>query len=99
MATVTVVTDVFLELGRAVATALGSPDVRMSVIPRAVGELKEAEVRESARTAFQDIMNQLFAPTPQSSEVSGDRVPRILEFSGSWEEVNDYFYGQRWTDG
>jgi len=99
VATVTVVTDVFVELGRAVATALGSPDVRISVIPRPVGELKEAEVRASARNAFQDIMNQLFAPRVQSSEISADRVPRILEFCGSWEEINDYFYGQRWTDG
>lgn len=99
MTTVTVVTDVFLELGREVATALGLPDVRMSVIPRAVGELREAEVRERARNSFQDIMDQLLAPRVQSSEVSADRVSRILEFSGSWEEINDYFYEQRWTDG
>lgn len=100
MATVTVVTDVFLDLGKEVATALGSPDVRVSVIPRAVGELKEAEARATARNAFQDIVDRLFAPAGvQSSESPENRVPRVLEVSGSWEEINDYFYRQGWTDG
>ncbi|MBI3916335.1 MAG: hypothetical protein HY322_04945 [Betaproteobacteria bacterium] len=100
MPTVTVVTDVFLDLGRAVATALGSPDLRTSVIDRPLAELREAEVRDKARNAFQDITSQLFAAAKeQSVSVSGERLPRILELSGSLEEVNDYFYAQRWTDG
>lgn len=71
----------------------------MSIIPHSVGELQEAEVKERAGKAFQDIMNNLFAPKMQSLDVSVDSIPRILEVSGSWEEVNDYFYAQGWTDG
>lgn len=99
MATVTVVTDVFLELGREVAAALGSPGIRTSVIPHPLGELKRAEVEERARKAFRDIMNNLLAPRSERREVPAERIPRTLELSGSWEDVNDHFHRQGWTDG
>lgn len=71
----------------------------MSVIPRSVGELKEEEVKQSAREAFRDIVNKLFAPKIESLDVSASSIPRVLELSGTWEEVNDHFYEQGWTDG
>ena len=99
MPTVTVVTDVFLELGKEVAAALGSPGVGMSVIAHPLGELKPAQVRQRARKAFPGIMRSLLAPQAGGREIATEDLPRVLDLSGSWAEVNDYFYAQGWTDG
>lgn len=100
MSTVTVVTDVFLDLAREVAGALGAPEVPISVIPHPFGELKEEQVGQRARRAFSDIIGRLLRAKTQLPAASGeDAVPRVLDFSGSWEEVNDYVYAQGWGDG
>lgn len=99
MPTVTVVTDAFLELGKEVAAALGAPGVAMSVVAHPLGELKPAEVRARAREAYPDIMGKLVTPKPGLREGEAREVPRVLEVSGSWKEVNDYLYEQGWTDG
>ena len=99
MPTVTVVTEVFLELGREVAAALGSPGVAMSVVAHPLGGLKPAAVKARARNAYADIAAKLLAPKPGARETASGELPRVLELSGSWAEVNDYFYAQGWTDG
>ena len=95
----TVVTDVFLELGQEVAYALGAPDIQLSVIPHPLGELNQFEVEARSNTAFRDIMAKLLAPRTQRLQDTVQRAPDVLNLGGSWEEVNDYFYEQGWTDG
>jgi hypothetical protein len=97
--TVTVVTDVFLELGKEVAAALGSPGIGTSVIARPLGELKPQEVRKRARRASPGIVSALFASKMSGSTVGAVELPRILELPGQETEVNEYFYAQGWTDG
>src|SRR4029077_7174928 len=64
-----------------------------------LGELKESEVIARSGQAFPEIMHQLLAPHAQRTDSSDIYVPRIVPLSGSWEDVNDYFYAQGWTDG
>lgn len=95
----TLVTDVFLELAREVAAALGMPQVRMAVIPHPLGERKPDEVEALGRRAFQGVMDALMAPRVDTVSLSAERTPRTLDLSGTWESINEYFYTQRWTDG
>ena len=99
MPTVTVVTDVFAGLGREVAAALGSPDAVMSVIPHPLGELKQPEVETRSRAALPDIMKKLLAARTGPAAALSNDLPREADVSGSWEDINDYFYRQGWTDG
>jgi hypothetical protein len=71
----------------------------MSVISHPLGELKDAEVRARAKGAFPDIMKRLLAPRSQSPLKSDEAMSRKLKVSGSWEEINNYFYEHGWTDG
>jgi len=93
------VTDVFRELGSEVAAALGAPNIRTSVIPHPLGELKREEVREVSRKAFPDIMRNLLAPKAELHEDAEESVAQALPLSGSPEQLNDYFYEHGWTDG
>ena len=99
VATVTVVTDAFLDLGREVAAALGAADIGIAVVPHPLGELQREQVVERARRAFPDIMRALQAPGARTAAPSSDTQPRVLELTGSWEKINARFYAAGWTDG
>jgi hypothetical protein len=71
------VTDVFLELGREVADALGARNVRTSVIAHPLGELKQAEVRERSGKAFADIMRNLLAPAEKRPDEAANDVAQM----------------------
>ena len=92
-------TDVFLELGREVANALGAHNVRTSVIAHPLGELKQAEVRERSGNAFADIMRNLLAPAQKRLDDAVDAVAPMPPQTASSDQINDYFYAQGWTDG
>jgi hypothetical protein len=93
------VTDVFLELGREVADALGARNVRTSVIAHPLGELKQAEVRERSGKAFADIMRNLLAPAEKRPDEAANDVAQMPPERASPDQINDYFYAQGWTDG
>jgi hypothetical protein len=99
VATVTVVTDAFLDLGREVATALGAADIGIAVVPHPLGELQREEVAERARRAFPEIMSALQAPGARTATPSAETQPRVLDVTGSWDEINVSFYAAGWTDG
>lgn len=97
--TVTVVTDAFLDLGAEVAAALGAPGIAIAVVPHPLGELKREQVVESSRRAFANIMSTLREPRERTAAASPDTKARVLDLTGSWERINDYFYTEGWTDG
>jgi hypothetical protein len=99
VATVTVVTDAFLDLGREVAAALGAAGIGIAVVPHPLGELKREQVAERARRAFPSIMIALQTPGARTATTSPGTKPRVLALTGSWEEINTYFYAEGWTDG
>jgi hypothetical protein len=88
-----------VDLGREVADALGAPEVRTAVIPHPIGGLNAQEVEERSRSALRDVMEKLTAPGVDASIAIREETPRMLDVSGSWEDINTYFYTRRWTDG
>jgi hypothetical protein len=88
-----------VDLGREVADALGAPEVRTAVIPHPIGGLNAQEVEERSRSALRDVMEKLTAPRVDASIAIREETPRMLDVSGSWEDINTYFYTRRWTDG
>ena len=99
VATVTVVTDAFLDLGAEVAAALGAPDIGVAVVPHPLGELKREQVVETSRRAFANIMVALRQPRERAAAAPSETMPRMLDLTGSWERINDYFCTEGWTDG
>jgi hypothetical protein len=98
VATITVVTDVFEELSKEVACSMGAANIRMAAITHPLGELKEHEVKARAKKYAGKIIATLMAPANiDRNDVVARATP--LPPLRSAEEINDYFYGQGWTDG
>lgn len=92
-------TDAFAELGKEVSTALGEPDMATAVIAHPIGGLSPSEVEARSRRALDEVLAKLTASRARTGAHPAKNTPRILDLSGSWEEINDYFYARRWTDG
>ena len=99
MPTVTVVTDVFLDLCLEVAQALGFPNLRVVVIPHPLGELRQNEVERRSKSIAPDVVKSLRASAGVVGSGEDEETPGVLEIPGGWDELNDYFHARRWTDG
>jgi hypothetical protein len=62
VATATICSDEFAQLGQAEAAALGMPSLPIVVVPHPVADLKAPEVRSLAETVFPDIVRALTQP-------------------------------------
>src|SRR5262249_54429094 len=98
VATITVVTDVFEELSKEAAGSMGAANIRMATITHPLGELKEHEVRARAKKNAGKIIERLMAPANIDRNDTAARAMPLPPLRSA-EEINDYFYGQGWTDG
>jgi hypothetical protein len=88
-------------LGQAAATSvgLGMPNMPFATIPGHPGVQSVEELRANVRnvTTQQVIENLLTQPALQ--EFAPEPSAREIAFSGTFEEVNAYFYEREWSDG
>jgi hypothetical protein len=88
-------------LGQAAATSvgLGMPNLPVATIVGHPGAQTVEEVRAHAArvTAAEVIANLLVQPDEVT--LAPEPGSRDIVFSGSFEDVNDYFYDQEWSDG
>jgi hypothetical protein len=88
-------------LGQAAATSvgLGMPNLPLAMIPGHPGVQSNEELRANviAVTAKQVMENLLVQPDVQ--ELVDEPGAKDIVFSGTFEEVNDYFWEKEWSDG
>lgn len=88
-------------LGQAAATALGlgMPNMPVAKIVGHPGAQSSEEIRRfAAEVTAADVVANLTVQ-PDTIELGTDPGPHDIVFSGTWEEVNDHFYEQEWSDG
>jgi hypothetical protein len=88
-------------LGQAAATSigLGMPNLPVATIVGHTGAQAVPEIHANVRevTAQQVIENLL--KQPAEHEMTTEPGARDIVFSGTFEEVNEYFYEREWSDG
>ncbi len=97
-----ITTTGFTELARLAGKASGFQGLRISEYPGPVGIHTPEEIRENvAKVLFDQIIAGLTG-SPQVGKVTASSTvwkPRAIVFSGTFEQVHDFFDGQGWTDG
>ena len=96
-----ITTTGFTNIARAVAKAEGMAGLRIGEYPGAVGvHADELVVKNVEEVLFGRIVDCLTKPVagemPASSAAAGSAGEIVFE--GSFEEINDYFRAQQWTD-
>jgi hypothetical protein len=93
------VTDAFAPLAREIAAALGVPQLNMVVMPHPLGDMAVEGVIARSRQLLPEVKAKLAASSTGSASALDEVLPRVLAIPTSWEEGNDHFHRQGWTDG
>ena len=98
---IAIVVPMFRNQGRATAQGLGIPGLQIVEYPGAIENHSAAEVKENAGKIFDSIVAGLSEPVRSSEEgvQQGGRNPRQIVHRGSFREINNCFYENKWTDG
>jgi hypothetical protein len=97
---VVVTTTGFTNIAKAVGKAEGITGLRVAEYPGAVGVHPEALVEKNVENVlFDQIVNELTKPRSGESVQTGaaQRASDIV-YEGSFDQINDYFRQQLWTD-
>jgi hypothetical protein len=97
--TVTIVCSGFLTQGRLSAKGLGMPGLPYTVHP---GHLNLATVEQVQKTAAGKMLDQVIeglTVQPPEAKTSTEPGLRDIVYKGSFEEVNEYFLDQEWSEG
>ena len=98
---ITIVVPMFANLARHTARGMGISNPRIAQYPGSIENHSPEEVKENVAKIFDSILDSLGKPLLKESPVQTINVPnpeRVI-FKGTFDEVNDYFYEQKWTDG
>ena len=88
-------------LGQAAATSvgLGMPNLPVAMIPGHAGSQGPEELRENVRSVTARMVMDNLLNQPEEKQIAAEPTSREIVFSGSFEDVNDYFYEREWSDG
>jgi len=97
--TSSIVCEGFMGQAAATAVGLGFPDMGFAMIPGHAGIQSPEELRENVRkTTAQMVIDNLLSQ-PAFTEGASEPGSRDIVMSGSFEEVNAFFYEKGWSDG
>lgn len=88
-------------IGQAGTTAvgLGMPNLPVALVPGHVGVQSSEQLRRNVREVTLDaVLANLLQPPAEAAAIA-EPSPRDIVFSGTFEEVNRFFYENEWSDG
>lgn len=98
--TVTFVCEGFRENAKKVMENSGFPPLRLAVFPGHIDMYNDTDKREKLLIdVLPQVINLLTQPFTGKAEAQVEPGPREIVFKGTFEEVNEYFYNNHWTDG
>ncbi|MBQ7536087.1 MAG: hypothetical protein IJT43_10800 [Stomatobaculum sp.] len=96
--TATIMTEAFVSNGRAAAEGLGMSKLPFSVHPGHPLLCTDEQVKEHVRNTMTDEVVQALTVQPPAAVHEREPERREIIFTGSFEEVNEYFYEHEWSD-
>ncbi len=100
--TVTIVTNEFMGLARSTMKSQGAPDMAFVEIQHPVGGIRKEEVEAKAKTIIDDII-QKATSWKSAADVSTAKESyypaKTVKIRGTYDDVNDFYFKQKWTDG
>lgn len=96
--TVTIVTDAFETQGKLTAKGLGMSNLPFTVHPGHTLLTPDEQVYQNAREIMTAQVIRGLTVQPGEAKTVREPDPRQVIFTGTYEEVNDFFYEHEWTD-
>ncbi|MBI2857722.1 MAG: hypothetical protein HYX90_01480 [Chloroflexi bacterium] len=98
--TASIVCEGFVRQAHLVASALGIPDLPVCSYPGHILLQSDEELNDNVTNILVDqIVKGLTAEPARTITRSETVAPRDIVFCGTFEEVNSFFYRQKWSEG
>lgn len=97
-----ILVPMFEQLCHFVAESYGVPGAEFVLWPGAIANFSEEQVKEiTEKEIYEKIVGKITRPDRKGSSVMNVDLhdPEKVFFTGTFEEVNDFFYKNGWTDG
>ena len=94
-----IVTEGFIDQGHVTADGSGMPNLPLAMISGHTDIYSDEEFRKVIETVTIDQTIRALVDQPEDVEQAVEPDSRDIVFTGTVEEVNQYFYEQRWQDG
>lgn len=97
---VSVVVPMFHSQSLLVARGMGFPDLGLALYPGAIDNHSPEEVAANIGKMFESMLETLMKPPKSQSAGASAKManPKEGVFEGTFDEVNDFFYRNKWTD-
>jgi hypothetical protein len=89
----------FINQARATSIGLGYPGIPLALVPGHPGIQDKEELRENTLGVTLDQVISNLTLADGQAEISTEPAARDIVFAGGFEEVNEYFLQQEWSDG
>jgi hypothetical protein len=95
------VAEGFIKQAKSTVVGLGLPDLPLSMIPGHLGAYSHEQLKDNiARIVLGQVIENLTQQPPSSvAQVPPEPADEDIVFSGTFEEVNAFFYEHEWSDG
>ena len=97
--TVTLCCDGFKTAGSFTAKGEGYPNLPFATHPGHVNTTPNEQVYKNAVDVMLDMVIKGLTIQPKDAKLKKEPKPRDIIFSGSYEEVNEYFLEKEWSEG
>jgi hypothetical protein len=97
--TATLICDGFHTAGRFTAKGEGFPNLPYAIHPGHVNTTPNEQVYKNAAEVMADQVVKALTIQPADAKPAREPEQRNVIFSGTFEEVNDFFYDREWSDG
>ncbi len=97
--TVSLVCEGFVLQGDFTAAGLGMPNLPMAVYPGHVNFHSVKELENNVKTVMVEQIIKGLTIQPEETKLREEPEPKDIVFEGTFEEVNQFFYSNEWSDG
>jgi hypothetical protein len=97
--TASLVCEGFVGQAATTATGLGMPNLPSAIVPGHVDVQTVEELRRNVLTVTVEGVIQALTATPAEAAAEAEPDPRDVVFAGTGDEINRFFYENRWSDG
>ncbi len=97
--TVSLVCKGFVLQGDFTAAGLGMPNLPMAVYPGHVNFHSVQKLEDNVKTVIVEQIVKGLTVQPEETKLRKEPEPKDIVFEGTFEDVNEFFYSNEWSDG
>jgi hypothetical protein len=96
---VSLICEGFMRQAATISVGLGMPNLSCAMVPGHIDVQSADELRHNILDVTTDRVIEGLTRQPEAASDEAEISPKQIVFTGTFEEINEYFYSHEWSDG